>query len=512
MSKESSDILMKNDESLEDTMNRSTNSIRQTIERKPTHISNYSLDHLYNQGISKHNLNHSLASTHTHLNSNINLNDTLSNRNVKQDDLSTLIFYDNIKENFNNTSTNETNLNETVISYNGMIKQVIKDQDVKKKNFQYHFETDNNPKRYLALKTKRKKDQIAVDKDFLDQSSRTKAKELLEKTLIDNRYIMEQESFEKLSRLEQELYYSESLYLIKQPEYIERVSCGLLMAQNNYKVIKKLTLDAIQSNRTKSIQNHILEFRENSNQCERCCLLSGMKRYQYQISSPISPEIDGIFTKNKVSCSPFFGGNSFAEISIRIDSSMKQEWRNLLNQNIQQMKRIQENNARVKQYEQADVQYNVNINQAIDPQIIMKQVMNVEGLYQGYLELNKWPFYRGELLLGPKDKEPKYAISFPSSSNVSLLGSLYGNLNMQIIDVRYQNRCVGLIRKQKIDILTDLCSNATVYYIEFPRSSSPMDKILIICGVQMIDQTFYNKRMPVGSCKGLMCCLIPPCF
>lgn len=134
-------------------------------------------------------------------------------------------------------------------------------------------------------------------------------------------------------------------------------------------------------------------------------------------------------------------------------------------------------------FENAEVKYNSNPLIGIDASSIMKRVMNVEGRYSGVIELNKRPFCASRILIGPRGDIPKYEISFPTMSYHSMFGSFCNQLHLQIKDLRQTHRCIGIIRKQFIDCVVDYCSNATVYYVEFPRSATPMDKMLILSAV-----------------------------
>jgi hypothetical protein len=91
-----------------------------------------------------------------------------------------------------------------------------------------------------------------------------------------------------------------------------------------------------------------------------------------------------------------------------------------------------------------------------------------------------------------------------------LVAPLMGELCFLIRDIE-KDRCTGLIRKEKnFSCQLELCSNATMYHVEFPMGASPMDKLLIVTAVQVIDQNFFNKRCTVGSYKGILCGLVPP--
>lgn len=50
-----------------------------------------------------------------------------------------------------------------------------KEKDPYKQKVEYHFGTSNDPDRYLTMKTKRKVENIATDKDLLSKNEAEKA-------------------------------------------------------------------------------------------------------------------------------------------------------------------------------------------------------------------------------------------------------------------------------------------------------------------------------------------------
>lgn len=97
---------------------------------------------------------------------------------------------------------------------------------------------------------------------FDDQKE--KAKKILEKSLIDLRFTLEYDEFERLSSFEKDLYYSDSLYMMKEPAIIEKISCGLVMQPCVYKVFKELSLEVVNKVKHKVLDDYLLEFREDS--------------------------------------------------------------------------------------------------------------------------------------------------------------------------------------------------------------------------------------------------------
>jgi hypothetical protein len=52
---------------------------------------------------------------------------------------------------------------------------VVKAPEIKKPKMEYEFDLDNDPNRYLTMKTKRKKDVLKKDKQQLNYEQITKA-------------------------------------------------------------------------------------------------------------------------------------------------------------------------------------------------------------------------------------------------------------------------------------------------------------------------------------------------
>ena len=64
---------------------------------------------------------------------------------------------------------------------------------------------------------------------------------MLDKAILDRKYEITQEEFDSMTKLEQELYISPHIYLMKQPEIVERLTCGLCIRQSVYKVFNKFS-------------------------------------------------------------------------------------------------------------------------------------------------------------------------------------------------------------------------------------------------------------------------------
>jgi len=64
----------------------------------------------------------------------------------------------------------------------------MKDVDTEKPKVAYEFDLDNNPDRYLTLKTHRRMTSIKSEVPNLTHIQKAKAKELLERAMIDCQY------------------------------------------------------------------------------------------------------------------------------------------------------------------------------------------------------------------------------------------------------------------------------------------------------------------------------------
>lgn len=126
-----------------------------------------------------------------------------------------------------------------------------------------------------------------------------------------------------------------------------------------------------------------------------------MKQLKSTITSIISPEVIAEVTKTKTTCSPFYGGNCYAELNVRIESGMKKEWQQKIDEKVKRIQELQKNTV-LETYQTGDVQYNINLNETIDTKIMLKTQVNVQGSYAGVIEINKRPYFRGSALIGPK--------------------------------------------------------------------------------------------------------------
>ena len=89
-----------------------------------------------------------------------------------------------------------------------------------------------------------------------------KAQEILEKAIFDSRYLVPLEQFDLMSRMEQELYFSDSVYMMKEPAYAEKLSCGIYMKPTKFKVFKQLTKTVLKQMQRGKLEDFILEFNE----------------------------------------------------------------------------------------------------------------------------------------------------------------------------------------------------------------------------------------------------------
>ncbi len=109
--------------------------------------------------------------------------------------------------------------------------------------------------------------------------------------------------------------------------------------------------------------------------------------------------------------------------------------RDIVEQNIEKLKMLEELKLKAQTFENAEVKYNQNPIMGIDATDIMKRVLNVEGRYSGVIEMNKRPFFQSRILIGPRGDKPKYEISFPTMSYHSMFGSFCNQLHLQIKDL-----------------------------------------------------------------------------
>jgi hypothetical protein len=63
-----------------------------------------------------------------------------------------------------------------------------------------------------------------------------KAHSILDSSILDAKYSLSKAEYLSLSEFEQKLYNSKGVFVIKQPNYSEKISCGLYMAPSAYKI------------------------------------------------------------------------------------------------------------------------------------------------------------------------------------------------------------------------------------------------------------------------------------
>jgi hypothetical protein len=96
--------------------------------------------------------------------------------------------------------------------------------------------------------------------------------------------------------IERSLYNSPKVILEKSPNYLEKLTCGLIMEENKYKVY--MTKNKNPKSGRKSLQlEQILKFDEASNACERFLFPSNMKSYKSKMISNLSPEFQAVVSK-----------------------------------------------------------------------------------------------------------------------------------------------------------------------------------------------------------------------
>ncbi len=85
--------------------------------------------------------------------------------------------------------------------------------------------------RFLALKTNRWKYSIVQQKSILNHDQKVKAKETLDKAMIDSKYYITKAEFDKLSLFEQKMYEIRGVYMYKEPNYFEKLTCVMYMEE-----------------------------------------------------------------------------------------------------------------------------------------------------------------------------------------------------------------------------------------------------------------------------------------
>jgi hypothetical protein len=103
----------------------------------------------------------------------------------------------------------------------------------------YEFNLDADPSRFVVMKTNKKKSALRKVKDQLDFDHTEKAKDILDRNIIDGQYYLSVAQYNQLTDFEMKLYHTESCYMIKLPQYVEKYTCGIYMEESLYKVYDK---------------------------------------------------------------------------------------------------------------------------------------------------------------------------------------------------------------------------------------------------------------------------------
>ena len=69
----------------------------------------------------------------------------------------------------------------------------------------------------------------------------------------------------------------------------------------------------------------------------------------------------------------------------------------------------------------------------------------------------------------------------------------------------YKEITVGLLIKQYSTLGKECCSNACNWLVCFPVLSTPIQKLMLLATVQLLDTTFFERRIP-GTCPRCVCC------
>ena len=95
------------------------------------------------------------------------------------------------------------------------------------------------------------------------------------------------------------------------------------MMPTRYFVFKELTYDTINRIKRGTFTDALIEMKENSKIHHRLLFCSGMKPYSSEILCKDSPEVQASIVKHKITCNPYCNGNSFMELEVRIEGSLK---------------------------------------------------------------------------------------------------------------------------------------------------------------------------------------------
>ena len=133
------------------------------------------------------------------------INKSQSSRNGKQDKKNTI--YKMVDDQTHNFMSNNNNT-KSIVSFSSRVQKddsdaVSKGFDPYKRHREYNFDVNNDPAKYLTLKTiKRKKFISNIVKQLAQNGNVDQTKDNLDKALMDTKFKVTEETYAKMTRIE----------------------------------------------------------------------------------------------------------------------------------------------------------------------------------------------------------------------------------------------------------------------------------------------------------------------
>lgn len=131
------------------------------------------------------------------------------------------------------------------------------------------------------------------------------------------------------------LYHTESVYMIKLPQYAEKISLGCYMEQSRFKIYDKKSFSPVSVQNLSSYglstyeEDHMMEIKDHSSCPSRFFTLSGMKPYIASIVPNGYSQLEAIIEKRDCSLSVNCGGLNQVLVKFNVHADKedrKQGW------------------------------------------------------------------------------------------------------------------------------------------------------------------------------------------
>eukprot|EP00347_Sterkiella_histriomuscorum_P018877 403343832 len=273
---------------------------------------------------------------------------------------------------------------------------------------------------------------------------------------LENSYKLNELQKLQLTPLEKFFYDKSSIIVERQPQYIDKFTCGIYQSLSSYEVYEE------------NAERSWINIQEQTNRCLKILLFGSQLNSQFHMRFRYNNQSIYIW-KPQVSIFPLH--LNFCKDRIYYFGTDRYEWKN-----------------------------SDRSNNSITQNQLGKIIVKKSNLFELRVQIFKH-----------QANEARFDLIIPIlSGNQCLVDCKCFNATIRIND-NILDRTTGLIKKKYPGIIRLCCSTACKFKLIFPRISSPLDKISLISALVIIDQILNSKRVGClpSSFKGYFCCLLP---